>query len=294
MGLFDTIGVAAILIITITFVPAMLTVIKPNRLGIREDQPVAHHPRAMTRALGSITSIVLYRPIAVLAVCGALIVLAVAGLSMLRVNTNYLKIFPASSRVARDTRELHERLAGVSTIELVVSGQPGSLYSPAFLKTMDSLEKFAREQPGVDSAISIVDIIKRVSATLDPQQSPDTIPESEESIRRIYQEFLSGQRSVSRLAEVGGTGKASRAAIIVRTNIFGSDEVRRLIEGVSRWSHDNLAPGIEARATGSVVLLNDASDAVGASQASSLAIALTSIYVMMVALFGSPLIGLVA
>jgi len=42
------------------------------------------------------------------------------------------------------------------------------------------------------------------------------------------------------------------------------------------------------------VLLNDASDAVGASQVSSLAIALSSIYIMMVLLFRSPLIGLVA
>jgi predicted RND superfamily exporter protein len=43
-----------------------------------------------------------------------------------------------------------------------------------------------------------------------------------------------------------------------------------------------------------VVLLNDASDAVGASQVSSLAIALASIYIMMVALFGSPVIAIVA
>src|SRR5262249_27639050 len=141
MGLFDTIGVAAMLIITVTFVPAMLTVIKPDRLGIREDQPESHHPGFMTRALGNITSIVLYRPMAVLGVCGALLLVAVAGLSMLRVNTNYLKIFPAVSRVARDTKELHERLAGVSTIELIVSGPPGALYSPAFLEAMESLEK---------------------------------------------------------------------------------------------------------------------------------------------------------
>jgi predicted RND superfamily exporter protein len=133
-----------------------------------------------------------------------------------------------------------------------------------------------------------------VSATLDPRQTPDTVPGSEESIRRIYQDFLAGQRSVSRLAAVGGADSGSRAAIVVRTNIFGSDEVRRLIEGINQWSHDHLAPGFEARATGSVVLLNNASDAVGGSQVSSLAIALTSIYVMMVALFGSPVIGLVA
>src|SRR5215831_8695361 len=160
MGLFDTLGVAAILIITITFVPAMLTVIQPERLGIRQDGTEHHHhPGLMTRALGNVTSIVLHRPMLVLGICGALVVAAVACLTILRVNTNYLKIFPASSRVVRDTNQLHERLAGVSTIELIVTGPPGMLYSPEALRNIDSLEKFAGEQPGVDSTISIVDIV---------------------------------------------------------------------------------------------------------------------------------------
>src|SRR5215471_14943660 len=66
MGLFDTIGVAAILIITITFVPAMLSVIKPERLGIRRDAIESHHPGLMTRALGNVTSVALYRPMRVM------------------------------------------------------------------------------------------------------------------------------------------------------------------------------------------------------------------------------------
>ena len=49
-----------------------------------------------------------------------------------------------------------------------------------------------------------------------------------------------------------------------------------------------------ARATGSIILLNDASDAVAASQSSSLAIALVAIYLMMVMLFRSFATGLLA
>ena len=294
MGLFDTLGVAAILMITITFVPAMLTVVGPRRLGISHDTVERHHPGLMTKALGNVTSIVLYRRGFVLGVCGILVLLAVAGLARLRVNTNYLKIFPASSRVARDAGRLHERLAGASTIELIVSGPQGALYDPAFLKDIDSLEKFAQSQPGVDSAISIVDIVKRVASTMNPRQEPDAVPDGKEAIRGIYQEYLAGQQSVSRLAQVKSPDGGSRAAVVVRTNIFSSEEVRRLVAGIDRWSHDHLAPGVEVRATGSVVLLNDASDAVGASQVSSLAIALGSIYIMMVALFGSPVIAIVA
>ena len=48
------------------------------------------------------------------------------------------------------------------------------------------------------------------------------------------------------------------------------------------------------RATGSIILLNDASDAVAESQSSSLAIALVTIYLMMVVLFRSFTTGLLA
>jgi predicted RND superfamily exporter protein len=55
-----------------------------------------------------------------------------------------------------------------------------------------------------------------------------------------------------------------------------------------------LPPEFTARATGSIILLNDASDAVAASQSSSLAIALVAIYLMMVMLFRSFATGLLA
>jgi predicted RND superfamily exporter protein len=51
---------------------------------------------------------------------------------------------------------------------------------------------------------------------------------------------------------------------------------------------------MSVHATGSAILLNAASDAVGASQVSSLAIALASIYLMMVVLFGSLVVGAIA
>ena len=59
-------------------------------------------------------------------------------------------------------------------------------------------------------------------------------------------------------------------------------------------SVDQSSRGNRARATGSIILLNDASDAVAASQSSSLAIALITIYLMMVVLFRSFSTGLLA
>ena len=82
--------------------------------------------------------------------------------------------------------------------------------------------------------------------------------------------------------------------IILRVNLFSSNELRELTRRIDEWSVVNLPPGVSQRATGSIILLNDASDAVAASQSSSLAIALITIYLMMVVLFRSFSTGLLA
>jgi predicted RND superfamily exporter protein len=77
-------------------------------------------------------------------------------------------------------------------------------------------------------------------------------------------------------------------------NLFSSNELRELTRQINEWSAVNLPQGVSQRATGSIILLNDASDAVAASQTSSLAIALVTIYLMMVVLFRSFATGLLA
>ncbi|HYM00239.1 MAG TPA: MMPL family transporter, partial [Blastocatellia bacterium] len=73
-----------------------------------------------------------------------------------------------------------------------------------------------------------------------------------------------------------------------------SSSLHVLTGALTDWATANLPAGIKARVTGSVVLLNDASDAVASSQVSSLALALITIYVMMTVLFRSFACGLVA
>jgi predicted RND superfamily exporter protein len=212
----------------------------------------------------------------------------------MQVNTDYLKIFPKSSATVRDAERLHERLAGAASIELVVSGQEHGVYDPAFLRSLSAFEQFALAQPGVDSAISIADIVKRVGGLIGPPGSPDQIPESRQTVESVYHDFLSEEPSLSRLVDTNPNSSGSRAVIILRTNLFSSNALKALTARISDWAKTNLPPGTVAEATGSVVLLDNASDAVAMSQLSSLTIALLSIYVMMFALFGSLLTGLLA
>ncbi|HYV07101.1 MAG TPA: efflux RND transporter permease subunit, partial [Blastocatellia bacterium] len=176
-----------------------------------------------------------------------------------------------------------ERLAGAATVQLVVSNSGSD--TRTLLTGLDQLERFTLTLPGVDAGISIADILKRMNRVLpgNPGETGEEIPRDDERLRLIIRDYLSQDESLSRLI----TRDGSQAMLVLRINMFGSNELRELTRAIDKWSVSNLPDGVTQQATGSIILLNDASDDVATSQSSSLAIALVSIYLMMVVTFRS-------
>ena len=302
MGIFEALGVLALLVLTVGFIPAALALLPRHALG--EAGPEKQdYATSLNSLLVNITALILFRRRSVLLVTLIATLSVGAGAMWLQVNTNYLHIFPRHSETVLDAEKLHQRLASAATVQLVVSGASGSITDPGFLRAASALEQFALTQPGVDAAISAVDIINRIDSVLpraadqgDPSSNKGSgkaateIPQDGERMALIFRDYLSQDESLSRLV----TADRSRLVIILRVNLFSSNELRELTRQIDEWSVVNLPVGVAQRATGSIILLNDASDAVAASQSSSLAIALVTIYLMMVVLFRSFSTGLLA
>lgn len=291
MGIFEACGVLAMLVLTVAFLPAALLLLPRDVLG-KVDSARTDYAIWLNKSLVNITALVLFRKRMVMVATMTATIAIGAGAVWLRVNTDYLHIFPQQSEIVQNAIKLHERLAGAATIQLVLSGGAGSITNPDFLRAALALEHFALEQDGVDASISVADIVARINSVLPgiPDQMSETIPGNPERLRAIVRDYLSGDESVSRLVSADG----SRAVIILRVNMFSSNELLKLTTKIDGWSRINLPPGMTQRATGSIILLNDASDAVAASQTSSLAIALITIYLMMVVMFRSFATGLLA
>ncbi len=328
LGIFETFGVLALLALTVGFIPAALSLLPRDALGKADSRrrdylggqasllhaPVGSENRQaggtpalpdyamwLNRSLVHITALVLFRRRAVLVATFATTIVIGIGAIWLQVNTDYLHIFPRGSETVRDAEKFHERLAGAATVQLVVSSAPGAITNPYFLRAASALERFALDQTGVDAAISVADIIKRVDSIL-PRDlraehfpgeigaTPEAIPNDGGTLYSIFHDYLSQDESLSRLVSADG----SKIVLILRVNLFSSNQLRELTQRIDEWSVVNLPAGISQRATGSIILLNDASDAVAASQSSSLAIALITIYLMMVVLFRSFATGLLA
>ncbi len=280
MGIFLALGVGGMLLLTLLFIPAALALLPREALGrdTRQD-----YVTWLNNPLRNITALILFRRRAVLVVFLAATLVIGLGAIFLKVNTDYLKIFPAGSETVQAAEKLHERLAGAATVQLVVNNTTGDARD--LLIALDKLEQFALTQPGVDAAISIADIVKRMNRVLpgNPGEMVEEIPHDAERLRSMMRDYLSQDESLSRLI----TSDGSRAMMVLRINMFGSTELRALTRAIDEWSAANLPAGVMQRATGAIILLNDASDAVAESQSSSLAIALVSIYLMMVVTFRS-------
>jgi predicted RND superfamily exporter protein len=281
MGIFEALGVLAMLVLTLTFIPAALTLLPSNVLG-RKGVRSNDYARRLNGTLKTATALVLYRRRAVLASFAVATVAIGVGVAWLRVNTDYLRIFPPQSETVRNIERMREKLAGAATIQLVVSGQRGAVTDPDFLNSVGRLEQFAKEQHGVDSAVSAFDLVKRMHTRMTPGAA-DEIPKDRATLQAMFDEYLSSDETIARLVSADG----SSAVVVLRTRLTSSNDLLGLSDRLDEWARANLPAGISARPTGSVILLNDASDAIAESQASSLAIALVSISVMMAVLFRS-------
>lgn len=290
MGIFEALGVLALLFLTVCFIPAALSLLPRHALGTSDSR--RDYAVILNGLLVNITALALFRRRIVLFATLLATVIIGAGAFWLRVDTNYLHIFPRDSETVRDAEKLHQRLAGAATVQLIVRGSKGSIGDPEFLRAAASLEAFSLQQPGVDAGVSVVDIIKRIDEVLrgSPTGIDEAVPSDSRRLSMILNDYLFQDPAFTRLVTADG----SMMTIILRVNLFSSTELKRLTQNIDAWSASNLPSGVTQRATGSIILLNDASDAVATSQATSLGIALVTIYLMMVVLFRSLATGLLA
>jgi uncharacterized protein len=290
-GLFQAIGVTFMLILTITFVPAVLALLPQQAMG-RTRSEQKDYATWMNGLLKQATALILYRKRAVLSVSLIATMIVGAGIYWMRVNTDYLKIFPRESDIAQTAVKLHQHLAGASVLQIVVSGNKDAAKSTAFTEKLAAIEQFALEQEGVDGAISVADIVKKFNSVLpgNAEEMKLEIPKNAARLQSIFDNYLSQDDTINKLV----SPDYSKAVIVLRTNLFGSKELRVFTTAMNQWLAANLPANLNARVTGAFILLNDASDEVAVSQASSLAIALVTIYFMMVLLFRSFATGLLA
>ena len=280
-GIFSALGITIIFLLSVVFIPAALVVLPDPKRTPRQS---ARRGR-LARSLEQVARFGVARRVPILWLSAVVCALGLWGATRIALETDYLEFFGEESVVRRDNARVAEGLGGSQPVYVVIDGEgPRRMRKLESLVPIRDLQRFIERQPGVDSVLSVVDSVALVRRALEPGAAGD-LPESQAEIDQLLQ-FLDPDQ----MAPVVSTDW-KRANIVVRTRLSGSSEVEGLTRAIEDYAR-RLPEGMQARVTGSIVLLNRSADTLAAGQLSSLWQVMLVLVILMSSLFLSLRTGL--
>jgi predicted RND superfamily exporter protein len=288
-GLYGGIGVGFAGIAAITYVPALLQLLpepKPKGSGGHGE---TEHAGWFDRALVALGDFDCRHAIAIFAVVMGLSVASGFGIPRIQVNSTMVSNFPPDSDVRQAVEAVNEHLGGAGQLNIVLeTSYPKGFTEPSILKQVEALQDWLREQPGITGSTSILDYIKLIHRGFN-ENAPEAyrIPASRNLVAQLL--FFGASDETKRLVDT----QQQIANVLVRTTALDSQDlgvVVRAIEG--RLAQ--LEEPLRGRVTGNLVLISRTNDSIAFGQAISVGSAFWSIFAIMVLLFMSVRVGLIA
>ena len=282
-GLLAAAGVALALLLSFTFLPAMLSLAPAPPPAVLARQ----RGGAMTRLLATVAELARTRRGVILTGFSAVVAISAALVPRLEVGANPAAYFKAHDPVREDLRVIDEALGGSTSIELLVSASDAGLQDPARLARLEALQRWLEALPSVTRVGSVTDGLAALNLALTGVRA---LPESAEAVAQAYL-LLEGEPDLAAMV----TDDYAHARLSARVRM---SETAALVAEIPRVEAKLAAefgrPELKVEPTGFVKLISQMELYIVDSQVRSALVAFALISVMMVALLRSARLGLYA
>ena len=197
LGLFAVVGVVWLTVTSLTMIPAALQLMRVEPRTARSGK-TAPRLSQLLRRLGE-RAYASRRTI----LWGAAVIaaLALTGVRLIRVDSDFLYYFDPSSQVRRDNEIINQEIVGSNPFYLVIEGSgPGVMKRWEVLKLIKELQAFCVTLPGITSSISLVDYLELLEKGLSKSGGADIVVDEQRAHRPA-----GGQEDL-----LGGSGRARR------------------------------------------------------------------------------------
>ncbi len=284
-GLGAATGVMVDFVMSLVFVPTLLTLVPPDTAPPPQERWLVGPMRAVARfSIGHARTVVL--------VSLAAAALATAGISRLRVDTNHINFFAKTHPLSRSADVIDRNLAGIYSFNVLLEGPPDSLKTPDALQRIERLREQLERLPFVRKVVSVADYVKRVNRELNGgAESAAVVPANAEAIAQEL--FVFGLSDDGRLElERMVASDYSRAQISVKLASMSSDLVFEQINEAGRLAGAAFAgSGITPTLTGSGHIFATLDHYLVVSQLSSFATAFVTVFIVIFLVFRSAKFG---
>jgi predicted RND superfamily exporter protein len=153
------VGVMVDFLISIVLVPTLLGWLDE----VTTEPPQETWFAGPMRAIGRFSAT---RPVRVMVIATAITIVAGAGLTRLRVDTNHINFFAKTHPLSTSAAVIDTRLSGIYNFQVLLEGPPDSIKQPDTLRRMEALTAELKKLAYVKKVTSVVDYVKRVNREL--------------------------------------------------------------------------------------------------------------------------------
>ena len=285
LGNFVAFGALCTFAYSITFVPAMLSIL-PLR-----SRPAAAGRSSLFDRLGEI---VVARRRFLLWFVSLLVVALVTGIPRNELGDNWTRYFDERYEFRRSTDFVIENLTGLDRLEYSLeAGREGGITDPDYLRSVDAFAEWYREQPEVAHVQAFPDIMKRLNRNMhgdDPSfhRIPDE-PTLAAQYLLLYEFLLPFGSDLN--ARIDVAKSATRMTVVLRSS--SSEEQRALDRRALAWLRAN-APALAAEASGLTMVFAHLSQRNIDSMLRGTIVAMALISFILIGLFKDLRLGLIS
>ena len=186
-GIFALIGILFSWFISITLLPAVLTLLKPkvgNYLAKRRAIRVYDEQNRLSLFLTNSGRWIEAHRSKAAVILLALVIISVLGTSRLFVDSSWMSDFREDTDIAKATKVLNDKFSGSIFLNVVIEAKEIDAFkNPELLSKMEGLQSYVETLPFVGDSISVVDYIKSMNKSLHASDEAfNVIPETAKQI----------------------------------------------------------------------------------------------------------------
>jgi diguanylate cyclase (GGDEF)-like protein len=290
-AVFSCFGMLSILLITLTFLPAVLSRVP---VSTKRLTPKAGTPTFFQRYLNAIVDLNLKYQKFTLPIIGILVIICIVGIFRIRVETNPVGYLKEDTQVKRNFRDIYQHLSGSFPINVVMqSPQADYFENPDHLADIARLQKYLETLPGVDKTLSFADYLKLVNYALN-QFDPEffALPQEAFEVRMLFNNYTTmlGQDMLTRFMNPD----FSTTNILLLTHISSSKDFLQVRDEISAYVKQNFSKDLVWDVTGLGITISVSSQLLTNGQIKSLSITMVLVFGIMFILFMSSKVGLIS
>jgi len=278
-GIYTSFGVAIALIISLTFIPAVLSLLKSDI----KKKIVKKKKGLMDQFAHFLADFTLSKAKAILIVSIIIIIIAGFGIPKLETDSNFFNFFDESSEPKIAYNLVKDKFSGSESIEIIVEGD---IQNSDILKAISNFQKDLEKNDAVGKITSIANIIERTNEVMnDNNEEYHRIPDDS---NLISQYLLLIEMNDSEYLKDFVTLDYQQARIQILVNDTSTKAVDNLMKDVEIYADNNFDNlEIDKTVSGMIVLIEALSDMIIEGQIKGLIFALIAVFIIVLSLLRS-------